>query len=455
MVVNTQAANLGDATMLMQDFAADLTYKALPEDVLGVLRRSLLDTLGVAAIGSQSEMAQIGTKTAQALFGATATSSARCLFDGKLVSEAGAAMSGAMTIDSVDAHDGTSPCKGHAGSAIFPSIFSLADGRGLTGQDLATYLALAYEISYRAGLTQHDTCADYHTSGAWTAVGVAAMTARILGCNAAQIHEAAGIGEYHGPRSQMLRCIDFPTMVRDGVGWGAPTGVTAGVLAHNGFTGAPALTCQGPHWVGLGDHWKLVTDTHYKPYPCCRWAHPSIDAAAELMTRHALSHHDIASVEIKTFHNATQLAGHTPVSADEFAYSIAFPVACMIVRGQVGVSELDISALSNPEILRISTATTLIDDPHLTQISDGKRWAQVSILMRDGKRHEAAPRTPRGDTDLPLSDREISDKYHLFADPILGGETAERIETLCAEFDQLDASSVQGLLDIILQKPGV
>jgi len=76
MTVNTQAANLGDDTMLMQDFAAGLTYKALPDDVLRVLRRSLLDTLGVAAIGSQSEMAQIGTKTAQALFGATTTSSA-------------------------------------------------------------------------------------------------------------------------------------------------------------------------------------------------------------------------------------------------------------------------------------------------------------------------------------------------------------------------------------------
>ena len=35
----------------MQDFAADLTYQALPDDVLPVLRRSLLDTLGVAAIG--------------------------------------------------------------------------------------------------------------------------------------------------------------------------------------------------------------------------------------------------------------------------------------------------------------------------------------------------------------------------------------------------------------------
>ena len=35
--------------MFMQDFAAGLTYQDLPEDVLWVLRRSLLDTLGVAA----------------------------------------------------------------------------------------------------------------------------------------------------------------------------------------------------------------------------------------------------------------------------------------------------------------------------------------------------------------------------------------------------------------------
>ena len=35
--------------MFVQDFTAGLTYQDLPEDVLGVLRRSLLDTLGVAA----------------------------------------------------------------------------------------------------------------------------------------------------------------------------------------------------------------------------------------------------------------------------------------------------------------------------------------------------------------------------------------------------------------------
>jgi len=441
--------------MLMKEFAANLRYDILNEDILRVLRRSLLDTIGVAAIGSQSKMAQIGSQTARIMFGSTPTSSARCLFDGNIVSAAGAAMAGAMTIDSVDGHDGSSPCKGHAGSAIFPALFALADGKGFTGQDLATYLALAYEISYRAGLTQHDTCADYHTSGAWTAIGVAAMTARILGCEETQINEAAGIGEYHGPRSQMMRCIDHPTMVRDGVGWGAPTGITAGFLAQNGFTGAPALTCEGPHWESLGNEWKLVTDTHYKPYPCCRWAHPSIDAASELMLRHKLSYQEIASVEIRTFHNATRLAGHKPVSADEFAYSIAFPVACMIVRGQVGVSELEVSTLKDPNILRISAATTLIEDAHLTQISEGKRWAQVSILMQNGTRYEAAPGTPRGDTDLPLSDVEISEKFHNFSDHILGSSIAKKIEEFATSFDKLNATEVQSLLDLILTKPNL
>ena len=441
--------------MLMKEFAANLRYDILNEDILRVLRRSLLDTIGVAAIGSQSKMAQIGSQTARIMFGSTPTSSARCLFDGNITSAAGAAMAGAMTIDSVDGHDGSSPCKGHAGSAIFPALFALADGKGFTGQDLATYLALAYEISYRAGLTQHDTCADYHTSGAWTAIGVAAMTARILGCEETQINEAAGIGEYHGPRSQMMRCIDYPTMVRDGVGWGAPTGITAGFLAQNGFTGAPALTCEGPHWESLGNEWKLVTDTHYKPYPCCRWAHPSIDAASELMLRHKLSYQEIASVEIRTFHNATRLAGHKPVSADEFAYSIAFPVACMIVRGQVGVSELEVSTLKDPNILRISAATTLIEDAHLTQLSEGKRWAQVSILMRNGTRYEAAPGTPRGDTDLPLSDVEISEKFHNFSDHILGSSIAKKIEEFATSFDKLNATEVQSLLDLILTKPNL
>ena len=292
-------------------FATNLAFDDLPEDMIKLLRRSFLDTLGVAAIGSQTEMSHIARRGALALFGAGTAGGSRVLMDGRSLSPAGAAMAGAFMIDSIDAHDGTTPNKGHAGSAIFPALLAVADslrqnGRQITGQDFAIWLALAYEISYRAGQVQHATCPDYHTSGAWTAVGVAAVVARMIGCDAEQIRHAAGIGEYHGPRSQMMRCIDFPTMLRDGVGWGAPSGVTAAYLAREGFTGAPALTCDSkeaaPFWDDLGIRWLTLEHTHYKLYPCCRWAHSSIDGAQKLMTDNALHHSDIAKIEIRTFH---------------------------------------------------------------------------------------------------------------------------------------------------------
>ena len=448
-------------TRAFHDFAATLGYADIPEAARAVLRRSFLDTMGVAAVASTTQMADIARRTAIALYGAGTQGAARILMDGTPVSPVGAAMAGAFTIDSVDAHDGSSPCKGHAGSAVFPSLLALADmKKGLDGADFMTLLAIAYEVSYRAGLVQHATCADYHTSGAWTAVGVATAVARGFGCTGEEIRHAAGIGEYHGPRSQMMRCIDHPTMLRDGVGWGAPSGLTAAFLAKAGFTGAPALTCEAApaFWEDLGDKWRLVEDTHYKPYPCCRWAHPSMDAAADLMQAHALHHSQIAGVEIRTFHNATRLAGYRPATPDEFAYSIAFPVAAMIVRGQVGVPELAEETLRDPDVLRISTATQLIDDDHFTAISQGKRWAEVTLVLKDGQRHTSAPRTPRGDRDMPLSDAEISQKFHLFADPVLGRHRAEEIEDHCGAFDSLSSAGFARLLDLTLtnadeQKP--
>lgn len=439
-------------------FSADLTHTDLPPSLLAVLRRSFTDTMGVAAVASTTQMADIARRGAGAMFGPTAVGAARVLMDGTSLSPAGAAMAGAFTVDAVDAHDSTSPCKGHAGSAVFPALMAMADAADtpMTGAEFAAHLAVGYEVSYRAGLAQHATCTDYHTSGAWTAIGVAVAAARVLGCDATTIRHAAGIGEYHGPRSQMMRCIDHPTMVRDGVGWGAPTGVTAAYLAREGFTGAPALTCEAApeFWSDLGTGWRTVEDTSYKPYPCCRWAHPSIDAVAHLMTAHDLSHAEIASVDIATFHNATRLAGHRPTTPDEFAYSIAFPVATMIVRGKIGVAELDSNTLRDPEILRISENTNLIDDPHFTKISQGKRWAQVTIHTKDGRSFQDAPRTPKGDNDQPMTDAEISEKFHLFADPVLGPARAAEIADLTGQFDRLDATEFAHLLDLCLTAPG-
>lgn len=441
-------------SVTFDEFAANLEYDDIPQDVLNILRRSFMDTMGVAAVGSTTSMSEIARKAAVALFGVGTAGGSRILMDGREVSPAGAAMAGAFMVDSIDAHDGVTPCQGHAGSAVFPALIAMAQAQStpMTGKEFATILAIAYEICYRAGEAQHATCNDYHTSGAWTAVGIAAAGARLLGGDAGVIRHAAGIGEYHGPRSQMMRCIDFPTNVRDGVGWGAPSGVTAAYLASEGFTGAPALTCEGPgsetFWTDLGQGWRIVDYTHYKAYPCCRWSHAAVDSVAYLMGEHALTHDMIASVEIRTFHYATRLAGHEPKNLDEFSYAIAFPVAAMIVRGQVGVAELTPEVLNDPDILRVSRATKLIDDDHFTEISKKKRWAEVTLVLKDGRRLQDNPRTPRGDADMPLSDTEIAAKYHLLADPVIGLGRATEIQDLSGQFDSLSAQDLLRLFSL-------
>lgn len=438
-------------------FATTLTYDDLPPDLLWTLRRSFTDIMGTAAVATTTQMAGIAQRSAAALLGAGGAGSARMMLHGGRVSPVGAAMANAFTIDAIDAHDSTSPAKGHAGSAVFPALLAFADAaeRPVKGAEFAVWLAIGYEVSYRAGLAQHATCADYHTSGAWTATGVAVAVGRALDLSQSQIRHAAGIGEFHGPRSQMMRCIDHPTMVRDGVGWGAPSGLTAAFLAREGFTGAPALTCEdaSAFWADLGKVWRTVEDTSYKPYPCCRWAHPAIDAAADLMAAHALTSAEVVGVEIKTFHMATRLAGHTPKTLDEFSYSIAFPVACMIVRGKIGVAEVQPQTLSDPEILRISIATTLIDDPHYTKISVGKRWADVTIRCHDGRAFTSAPRSPRGDRDDPLSDAEIAAKFHRFTDPVLGSARARELADMTGAFDSLSAPDFARLMDLCLNAP--
>ena len=232
--------------MSFTDFIQTLSYEALPREVVAIMKRSLLDTIGVGAVGSATEMSAITRRFAREHMPAGLNGpGARLLFDGRVVSPMGAAMAGAFTIDSIDAHDGYSAVKGHAGSGVLPGILAFVDalqrgGRKISGRELLTALAIGYEIGYRSGLAMHATCSDYHTSGAWTAVGVAAAGARLLGLDDNHLRHAMGIAEYHGPRSQMMRCIEYPSMLRDGVGWGSLAGVSAAYMAQMGFTGAPA-----------------------------------------------------------------------------------------------------------------------------------------------------------------------------------------------------------------------
>lgn len=433
-------------------FIGELSFDDLPPDVVAQAQRCLLDLIGVAASGAETDLARIVCRNAVRLFGSSERG-ARMMMDGRRASAAGAAYAGASMIDSFDAHDGHVLTKGHAGVAILPALLAVVDAEGLapSGQDLLVALTLGYEIATRAGIALHASVADYHTSGAWSALGCAAVAARLLKLSPAETREALGIAEYHGPRSQMMRCIDFPTMLKDGSGWGALAGVSAAYLAQDGFTGAPAITMEAADqtelWSDLGTRWR-IREQYFKPYPVCRWAQPAVEAVHSLLRTNGLTAADLDEVEIRSFAAAIRLASVAPKTTEEAQYSLPFPVAAMIVHGRIGAAEITGRGLTDPTVLEVSRNLRLTEDAGFTARFPAERLAVATIRSRDGRSFTSAPTPARGNPENPLSADQIGTKFRALAER-LGTARVVAIEAAVAALAEPAAES-RALVELLL-----
>ena len=433
-------------------FTHKLRFADIPDAVVARAKLCLVDLAGAAAAGSETAMSRIIRNHAVETFGGGAKG-VRMMLDGRRVGPAGAAMAGGITIDAFDSHDGHVLTKGHAGVAILPTLLALADPAAkVSGREFLTSLVLGYEIAIRAGIATHRTCADYHTSGSWNALGAASVMARWLKLSPALTREALGIAEYHGPRSQMMRCIDFPTMVKDGSGWGAMAGVSAALLARDGFTGAPALVAEGDNvadlWADLGTRWRIM-EMYFKPYPVCRWAQPPITASLGLLAEHGIDGSEVARIQVETFHNGVRLATRAPKTTEEAQYSLPFPVAAAIVHGKVTAREIEGAGLKDPRVLKLAREMNLTEDLALTAEFPARRIARVTLTTKVGRVLRSAPTEALGDPERPLGEAGILAKYRQTAEPILGKARSERIAAEAEAMDRPKADA-RAFVDLVL-----
>jgi len=437
--------------MTVTNFIHETQWNDLPEMVRRQARRCLLDTLGAGIGGSRTRLSQIIRDFAASAFGGH---DAYLWLDGREVSPPGAALANGMTIDSLDIHDGHPLAKGHAGAAIVPATLAtipLKNAIHINGAELLTTMVVGYEVALRAAIVLHDTACDYHTSGAWNALGCAAVAARRLGLTSGETRHALGTAEYHGPRSQMMRCIDHPSMLKDGSGWGAMAGVSAAYLAQASFTGAPALTIEDEevkrYWDDLGEDW-LMAGQYFKPHAVCRWAQPAIEAALRLQQTHRLSPDNISRIEAHTFHEAVRLNSRHPETTEEAQYSLQFPLAAVLVQGQLGATELGEAALTDTAILRLSDRIELIEDDQFSLRFPARRFARVIVETRAGERYDSGEVEARWDPDNPPSDQELLEKFRWLVKDIVSADRAREMENLLWQCSEL--SDVSSLLNAIL-----
>ncbi|MGR3469207.1 MAG: MmgE/PrpD family protein [Shimia sp.] len=441
-----------DRTTAIADFVLGLTWDDLSERVRSDALRGLVDTLGVGIAASGTDLARIAKTHAARHFAAGEGQPSAVLWqDGRPVSAPGAALANGMTIDALDAHDGSKPTKGHVGCGTVAA--ALATARGCDGRELLTRIAIGYEIGTRAGIALHATAEDYHTSGAWIALATAALTGRALGLSPAALREAMGIAEYHGPRSPMMRCIDHPTMVKDGSGWGAMAGVSAAFLAQDGFTGAPALTAEAPAtaaiWRDLGTRW-YVHEQYIKLYPVCRWAQPAVEAVLSILAQAKVEPRDIAAIHVETFAEAARLAA-IPTTTEEAQYSLPFAVAVAALRGTIAAEDVGPAGFEDAEVLALARRVHITTVDAYDAAFPARRFASAQIKTRAAAVLSSRRTEALGDPEARLGDDVVRAKFLRLTEPVLG--TARAAELLTAIETLPDAGSTDELLRLLAAPP--
>jgi len=406
-------------------FILNTSFEDHTAKVLETAKLNVLDTIGIAAGGHGTKLSQIIRDVASDEFGGKFP----IVFDGRTASESGVALAAGMMIDSLDGHDGFNPAKGHIGAPLISALLPVASAIDASGRDFLNAVIIGYEIGARVSVAQHGTCPDYHTSGSWGAVAAAAAISNLLGLDRETTRHALGIAEYHGPRSQMMRCIDYPTMVKDGAGWGAMTAVSAVKLAMKGYTGAPAITVEEApeYWEDLGKR-RYTLEQYYKPYPVCRWAQGPIEGVLALRRKHDLTADMVERIEVSTFHESVRLAMSEPKNTEQAQYSTSYPCAVALARGTVSAADIAESALNDPDILRLSKSMTMNEDPWANERFPQDRYAKVSLALKDGRRLEGEWMEPIWDAKHPPSRDDLVNKYRSFTHPVLGGDRANAIE---------------------------
>ncbi|WP_151705626.1 MmgE/PrpD family protein [Nitrincola alkalilacustris] len=446
----------------MVSFIHQLDFEHLPPSVVEQAGVCLMDLLGVAVAGHGTRLSQI----MEAFVCSQYPGDLPLLFSNQRASACGVALFGGTLIDSIDAHDGQALTKGHAGVALLPALVACAQERiftgrslmdtALTGREFVTALVLGYEIATRAGIALHAMASDYHTSGAWNALGVAAVAARLLDLDPAQTYEALGIAEFHGPRSQMMRCIEYPTMLKDGSGWGALAGMSAALLAQSGFTGSPAVTLMrhevAPIWQDLGQRWYIL-EQYFKPYPVCRWAQPAVEAVRALRSAHRFDPIDIVQIHIHTFHEAASLHTRLPETTEQAQYSLPFSVACALMDDTITIQAIAETAqgLQHPLRRQLSQCVVMHEVDGYNARFPAERWAHARLLLKNGRELISKPCTARGNPENPLPRHELIDKFRSLLATSALADLSDTLHIKCLNMANLDADQLRAFLQLLQQ----
>jgi 2-methylcitrate dehydratase PrpD len=411
-------------------FITETDYHQLPQEMVEIAKRAIIDTIGVSLAGWKEDAVEIAKK----VYGLEDTG------DGhisslwgepmKLECEKAAIINGTAS-HVLDYDDASVGVVIHPSAPILAAIAPLAEKLGSSGKEVITAYAIGTEVMIRIGQVMgiRHYSMGWHATDTLGTIGASAACSYLLHLNEEQCSHAIAISASMAGGLQK----NFGSMTKSlHVGLSASNGIQSAVLAEHGFTGNRNIFGErgffeafsggddvkqienAMNTIKFGKPYDMLTGLSVKKFPCCFATHRFIQGALDLKEEHGFCLDDIQEIVLKAQPRSLLPLVHShPINGLQGKFSAEYTVLAAIADGHVRLSSFEDKEVRRINIQRLIPDVIVLEMKESEEDKQLNRRLPVTIKIKtiNGQTYEKTVLHAPGSIENPLSEKEHREKW--------------------------------------------
>lgn len=433
------------------EFAVNLSYVDLPGEVIYQVKRYLLDSIGCAFGGWDTEDVQIQHHLHTQMGGKAEST---VLVSGAKLPMYHATLLNSLLIRALDYNDIYWEEDPSHPSDIIPAALAPAETFGKSGKELITAIVLAYEFEQRLCEFAHPGIRERKWHHATLTGFVSPIVAgKMMDLNIDQMVNAIGISGSHTCTLGAVTAGKLTNMKNTVDPMSTQAGVIAAQLAKDGYSGPEhvidgkegLVDAFGPDFElnlltdKLGETWRILRCS-MKAFAAEALTHSPITAVLKIMAENQLKPKDIKQIEVQTVARAADILSdpskYKPTNKETADHSLPYCLAAAVADGKVTPAQFTDKKLKDPMIWELLPKIKVVANTEFEKLFPKLKATEVTISDNNGQDFSLRIDYPKGDYRDPMSEEELLEKFDSMVIDKVGMEARNRMVDLIMNLEK-------------------
>ncbi|UCH65672.1 MAG: MmgE/PrpD family protein [Ignavibacterium sp.] len=465
------------------EFALNLKYNDLPDEIVNEVKRYLYDSVGCAYGGYHTKDVNILRDIYNDMAG---KAEATLMGFGDKIPAVNATLVNSLMIRALDFNDIYWKEDPSHPSDIIPAALSVGEMVNASMEEVITAIVLAYEFEQRLCLFAVPGIRERKWHHATLTQFVSPIVAgKMLGLNEDQMVNAIGIS---GSHNHTIGCPTAGklTMMKNTVDpMAAQSGVFAALMAQKGYSGTEAVfegkegfmdtylgwnakdgkvapvKMQGRDAVtewkwdvdkligGLGKDFKIM-ECSMKAFPTEALTHTHLSATLKVVTNNNISYDQIETVTLTTLAQAYDILfdphKYRPESRETADHSLPYCIAAALVDHKITTQSFSDEKLKDPRIWEVIDKIKGEPSQEFEKMFPAKQPSKVIVKTTDGKEYSEYLEYPKGDPREPMTIEDLDNKFNSLSSDLLNDQRQKEIKDTIFACEKMNVNEFMGKL---------